>query len=157
MVLITLLLAAGAAAVVFAAAAPPLRTTVDVLPSLDSLTPLTLRVRTPVAAVALVALLVGLTGDDGAAVAPRRVLAVPAVGADVVEELVVDEAVVGLLRVAAAVRVERAFSTMLLRRVEAVPFVGETGLASPDLAGDGARGAIRVFEDAGERTWPCLA
>jgi len=132
----------GAAALVVAALGPAFRITVEVLPSLDSLMPLTRRV-VRVAAVR--------TGG-GPAPAPLRPLA--AVVAPTVE-LAVEDVVV--LRVAAA-RVDRAFSTMFVKRlVAAACFAGDTGRAMSDLAGEAgtavrSRGLRREFDDAGERT-----
>jgi hypothetical protein len=154
MVPMTVRFAGAATAVTFFAAAAPVAaavrvlTTVEVLPSLASLMPLALRVvRVPAtAALCLVVFAVlALTGDAvpaAVAAAPRRVLVV---------------AVAGLLRVEAAARVERAFSTMLLSRVDAVPFVGEAGLPSADLAGEAARGMAREFAVAGDSGWPWRA
>lgn len=143
-------------AVVPAAGRPTLRTTVDVLASLDSLIPLILLAFRAAAAAA--------DREAGAAVvavaAPRpRVrdaVAVPPPAA----ELAVDD-VVGFRVVAA--RVARAFSTMeLIRLVADACFVGDMGRAINDLAGDGgagtvrsrSRGFIRELDDAGDRTCP---
>jgi hypothetical protein len=120
-------------------------TTVDVLPSLDSLMTLTLR---PVR-------VAGLAG--GGAAAP---FFVPLVAVDValLDELAVVELVA--LRFVAAARVDFAFSTMLLRRLVALEIlVGDTGRAIPDFMGEEAaavrsRGAMRELDEAGERTWP---
>ena len=141
MVLMTVLFVAGADVVdLVAAAARPVGflTTVDVLPSLDSLMPLTLL------AVRVVAVRVVV---DGAAAAPllARVAAVVLPAA----ELAVDDVVV--FRVVAAARVDRAFSTMLLIMFVALfCLVGDTGRAIIDLAGEGgarSRGSTRVLED----------
>jgi hypothetical protein len=123
-------------------------TTVEVLPSLDSLTPLARR------AVRVAALL-----DDEAAavVAPFFVLAaVDLAVPDVLEpldELAVDAFVA--FRTVAAARVDRAFSTMLLSRFVALTvFVGDTGRAMKDFPGDAAarsRGITLVLDDVGER------
>lgn len=142
--------AAAAAALAGAAVAPTLfLTTVEVLPSLDSLTPLTLRaVREGAAARAAAAAVV--------AVAPRRVLGAAEA------ELAVEDAVA--LRVAAAALVDRAFSTMLLIRVPPDGFfTGDGGRDTWGFAGDAGavdavvtmpllRGAILVLEDVGDRT-----
>jgi hypothetical protein len=128
--------AAAGARVVAMAVAGRFLTTVDVLPSLDSLTPLTLRV----------VRVGGLEG--GAAGCPMVRLGFDAVVVVALRELAVVEAVV-LARV-------RAFPTMLLIMLVAVAIlVGETGRAMLDLTGDAAgrsRGAIRELEEAGERT-----
>lgn len=128
---------------------PVLRTTVDVLASLDSLAPLALRAVCGAAAAernaaaAVVLLTVPFRG---------RVLPVPPA------ELVVDDA--RGLRVAAA-RVERAFSTMELRRVVAAAcFAGDTGRAIDGLTGDDgtaapysrSRGFSRELDEAGDST-----
>lgn len=139
---------AGAAGVFDAAAAvPALRfTTVAVLPSLDSLTPLALRAGRDAGAALPLAVVVF--------VATAPLLALTA-GAEPLE-LALDEVVV--LRTVAAARVDRAFSTMLLRRLVDDPvFVGDTGLAMNDLLGEPAgrsRGATRELDDVGESTWP---
>lgn len=126
------------------AAAVLVRTTVDVLPSLDSLTPLALRV----VRVALVVAVVGaallaaggaallLAGAATAAAAPLLVLVAAALDADPADELAVDTVVA--FRVVAAARVDRAFSTMFPRRLVVPSLVGETGRAMSDLFGDGA-------------------
>ena len=135
-------------------------TTVDVLPSLDSLMPLTLgAVR-----------VAGLAGCD-AVVVPlvRAVLDAPP-ERSLEEELGMVDVVFARARLVAAVvvppRVARAFSTMLVMMFEVL--VGETGRAMPDFTGDGLvveddaavaaapRGAMRELEDAGERTWAGL-
>ncbi len=151
-VLITVLLAVVAGAALLAVVVVRFLTTVDVLPSLDSLTPLTLR------AVRVVA--VRVAGAAGAAVAPLLVLvavAVPLVP-EPLEELAVDALVA--FRCVVPVRVARAFSTMLLSILVALAvFVGETGRAIMDLAGDGgarSRGIARVLDDVGESTCPGL-
>lgn len=134
-------------------------TTVAVLPSLDSLMPLT-----------LLPVLDGAAARDAAvavvAAAAFLVLVVPPPAA----ELAVDEVVV--FRVAAA-RVDRAFSTMLLRRLLWDGFfMGDAGRAIKDFAGDAGRGGccsvvddpggtrlrgtMRVFDDVGESTWDGL-
>lgn len=133
----------GAAALAAAPLIPVFRITVDVLPSLDSLKPLIRRaVRVPVA----------LAGGGGAATAaPLRPLAaaVPPTAELAVEDVVV-------FRVAAA-RVDRAFSTMFVRRLVAVAcFAGDTGRAINDLAGDdgmaaGSRGFSLEFDEVGDR------
>ena len=159
-------------AAVPAAGRPALRTTVDVLPSLDSLVPLILLTCRAVAAVvdreAAVATVVVAVAVAGAvavvvavlvfAAAPRpRVRAAVAVVPPAAELAVED--VVGL-RVL-AVREARAFSTMeLIMFVVDVCFVGDMGRAIDDLKGDcgaGAarsrsRGLTRELDDAGERT-----
>lgn len=149
-------------AVVPAAGRPTLRTTVDVLASLDSLIPLTLRAFRAAAAAADL--------EAGAApvpdAAPRpRVRAAVAVAPPAAELAVED--VVGFRVVAA--RVARAFSTMELMRFDAEAcFVGDMGRAIKDLAGDeggaaaeaGAaprsrsRGFMRELDEAGDRTCP---
>ncbi len=112
---------AGAAAAGFRAAA--FLTTVDVLPSLDSLMPLALRVARVPAAVALVA-------------APF--LALVAAAPPAAPELAVDDEA-AVVRVVAVARVDRAFSTMLLNMlVAAACFAGDTGRAMSDLVGEGA-------------------
>jgi hypothetical protein len=69
-------------------------------------------------------------------------------------------------RVAAAPRVDFAFSTMFVRIPAAAPpagvgatgFNGDTGRARLDFAGDfwaGERGMVREFADRGDRTWDC--
>lgn len=131
---------AGAAALPAAPRMPVFRITVDVLPSLDSLIPLTRRaVRVPIT----------LAGGCAAA-APFRPLAAAVPPA---AELAVDDVVV--FRVAAA-RVDRAFSTMLVRRlVAAACFTGDTGRAISDLTGEdgaAARGFSREFEEVGDKT-----
>ena len=128
--------AAPGARVVAMAVAGRFLTTVDVLPSLDSLTPLTLRV-------------VRVGGrEGGAAGCPMVRVGFDAVVVVALKELAVVEAVV-LARV-------RAFPTMLLIMLVAVAIlVGETGRAMLDLTGDAcgrSRGAIRELEEAGERT-----
>lgn len=142
-VLITVLFAAGAFDTVPAmAVAGRFLTTVDVLPSLDSLMALTLRaVR-----------VAGRVG--GGAAAP--LFALVAVVVVVVELDVVD---VVVLRPVAAARVDFAFSTMLLSMfVAAAILVGDAGRAMPDLVGEGgrSRGARRELDEAGESTWPGL-
>lgn len=137
-VLITVLFAAGAFDTVPAiAVAGRFLTTVDVLPSLDSLMALTLRaVR-----------VAGRVG--GSAAAPLFAL----VAVEPVVELAVVDVVV--LRLVAAARVDFAFSTMLLSiLVAAAIFVGDAGRAMPDLVGEGARsrGAMRELDEAGEST-----
>lgn len=100
-VLITVRFAAGAFAADIAVAGRFL-TTVDVLPSLDSLMALTLRaVR-----------VAGLAGGAGCTATPRLALVVDA-DVEPLDELVVVDVVV--LRLVAAARVDRAFSTMLLK------------------------------------------
>lgn len=144
----------AAEAVVLAAGRPTLRTTVDVLASLDSLIPLILLAFRAAAAAA--------DREAGAAVvpdaAPRpRVRAAVAV-APPAAELAVDD-VVGFRELAA--RVARAFSTMeLIRFVADACFVGDMGRAMNDLAGDDgagaprsrSRGFMRELDDAGDRT-----
>lgn len=139
---------AGAGAAVLGAVAPVLLfTTVAVLPSLDSLTPLALRV---------------VRDDAGAlpAAAAAPLLARVAgggAGPPLVDELVVEDVVV--FRAVAAARVDRAFSTMLLRMLEEDPvLLGDTGLAMSDLPGEAAarsRGGanMRELDVVGESTW----
>ena len=151
-VLITVLLAVAAGAALLAVVVVRFLTTVDVLPSLDSLTPLTLR------AVRVAA--VRVAGAAGAALAPLLVLVavVMPVVLEPLDELAVDALVA--LRCVVPVRVARAFSTMLLSMLVALAvFVGETGRAIMDLAGDGgarSRGIARVLDDVGESTCPGL-
>lgn len=151
MVLMTVLLAAGAAGAgaALGAAAVLLFTTVAVLPSLDSLVPLTLRPARDAAA-ALLAAAVAVVA------APRLVLVTG--GAAPLEELAVEDVVV--FRAVAAARVDRAFSTMLLNiLVDGPGLVGDTGLAMSDLPGEAparALGTTRELEVVGERTWPGL-
>lgn len=140
MVLMTVLLAGGALVADMAVAGRFL-TTVDVLPSLDSLMALTLR-----------AVRVAGRVTGGGAAAPRFALGA-VVDVDPLDELTVVDVVA--LRFVAAARVDRAFSTMLLNRVVAFAiFVGDTGRAMPDFAGDAgrSRGAIRELDEAGDRT-----
>lgn len=150
MVLMTVLFAAGAAAALVVAAVL-LFTTVAVLPLLVSLAALTLRAVRDAAAALLAAVV---------AVAAAPLLVLVAGGAFPLAELAVEDVVV--FRVAAAARVDRAFSTMLLSRLVVDPvLVGETGLAMSDLVGDGAaalppRGTTRELDVVGESTWPAL-
>lgn len=145
---------AGAAALCVAmAVAGRFLTTVEVLPSLDSLVALTLRaVR-----------VAGLEGWGGAAaVAPLLVRVVVVVAPPPLAELAVVDVVV--LRAVAAARVERAFSTMLLSRLVPPILVGDTGRAMPDrppgVGGGGwARSPprwIRELDDVGDSTCPGL-
>lgn len=147
----TVLLAAGAAAA--GAAVVRFLTTVPVLPSLDSLMALTLRVARDVAP----------AREAAAAAAAVGFLAlVDAAAVDPAAELAVDDVVVFL--VVAAARVERAFSTMLLNMplLLVAGLTGETGRAINDRAGDGAAGArsrggrTRLLDDVGDRTWDGL-
>lgn len=144
MVLMTVLFAAGADFVAAAAAARPVGflTTVDVLPSLDSLMPLTLF------AVRVAAVRVAVAGAAAAPLLARVAAVVPPAA-----ELAVDDVVV--FRVVAAARVDRAFSTMLLMMLVALfCLVGDTGLAIMDLTGEGgalSRGITRVLEDVGDK------
>lgn len=135
-------------------------TTVEVLPSLVSLLPLA-RSADRVA---------GLDGGAAAVatVAPRFLLAaaavVPLVVLVVVLLLLVEVPVVAVeavvvLRVVAATRMDRAFSTMLLRMfVATIALPGvTTGRAMPDLAGVATvrlPGVMRLLEVVGDRTWP---
>jgi hypothetical protein len=119
-------------------------TTVEVLPSLDSLMPLILRPARDVAAPLA-------AGAGAAAAAPLRVLQVAAVLNPL--ELAVEDAVA--FRAIAPARVARVFSTMLLMMVvELAGFVGDTGRAIIDFAGDAgrSRGATRELEEAGDKT-----
>lgn len=150
MVLMTVLLAAGAAAgAALDAAAVLLFTTVAVLPSLDSLVPLTLRPARDAAAALLAA---------AVAVVAAPLLVLVTGGAAPLEELAVEDVVV--FRAVAAARVDRAFSTMLLNiLVDGPALVGDTGLAMSDLPGEAparALGTTRELEVVGERTWPGL-
>jgi hypothetical protein len=148
-VLMTVRFAAGALDAVDMAVPGRFLTTVDVLPSLDSLMTLTLR---PVR-------VAGLAGGGADWAAAPFFALVDAVDVDPLEELAAVEVVA--LRFVAAVRVDRAFSTMLLSRFVALAIlVGDTGRAMPDLAGEGGarspRGTMRELDDAGDRTWPCV-
>lgn len=127
-------------------------TTVPVLPSLDSLMALTLRVVREVAP----------AREAGAvAVAPFLVL-VAAAAVEPAAEFAAEDVVV--LRVVAAARVERAFSTMLLNMppLLVAGLVGDTGRAINDRAGEGAAaarsrgGRTRLLEDVGDSTWDGL-
>lgn len=143
MVPITLLFAAAVGGSGLAAVVVRFLTTVPVLPSLDSLTALTLRVDRDVAPARDVAAAV-------VAVAVFLVLVVFVVGA--ADELVVEtEDMVVVLREEAACVVERAFSTKLLITLD---LVGDTGRAMKDLVGDmRSLGRIkRLLEDVGDRT-----
>lgn len=76
---------------------------------------------------------------------------------DPLDELAVVDVVV--LRLVAAARVDRAFSTMLLSRLVAeASLVGDTGRAIPDFAGDAgrSRGLRRELDEVGESTWAGL-
>lgn len=137
-VFITVLLAAGAVLVVLDVVDAFL-TTVVVLPSLDSLVTLTLRLPRAVAV-------------DGGSAAALRVRPVAVVAVVAVLELAVEEVVVFL--VAAAGRVALALSTMLERRLEDLvveAFIGDTGRVIVDFVGDAGRslGKTRVFEVVG--------
>lgn len=149
MALITVRFAGGAFAGAPMAVAGRFLTTVDVLPSLDSLMALTLRAVRVAGRVA---------EEGGWAAAPLLPLvAVPVVDVDPLVELAVVDVVV--LRLVAAARVDRAFSTMLLSRLVALAsLVGDTGRAMPDFAGDmgRSRGLRRELDEVGERTWPGL-
>jgi hypothetical protein len=145
MELIIVFFAAGAVADAFAVPAaatlaPVLRTTVAVLPSLDSLTPLALRV-VRVAEAAL--------GGGAVAATPRRVRVAVVPAAD---ELVVDDVVA--LRVAAA-RVDLAFSTMFPSTLAAAAcFMGDTGRAMSDFAGEAGRSRFSLeFDEVGDSTF----
>jgi hypothetical protein len=143
MVPITVLFATGAGGSDLAAVVVRFLTTVPVLPSLDSLTALILRVdrdvapaREVAAAVVAVAAFLVLVGFAGAAA----------------DELVVEtDDMVVVLRDEAACVVERAFSTRLLITLG---FTGDTGRAIKDLVGDmRSLGRImRLLEDVGDRT-----
>lgn len=128
-------------------------TTVDVLPSLDSLMPLILR------ALAVAASLTVPDADDGPYLLPP---AVP-----VAELAVVD--VEALARFPpASFRVERAFSAQLLRRFDALLFfTGDFGVAAAfsdagmsrvrrALPPDAGRGTGRTLVEAGDRTLDAL-
>lgn len=140
----TVLLAAGGAA----AAAVLFLTTVPVLPSLDSLMALTLRVARDVA-----------PAREAGAVAAAPFLAFVDAAVGAAAELAVEAAAV--FRVEAAARVDRAFSTMLLN----IPLllvgglVGDTGRAINDRLGEGGAaarsraGRTRLLEEAGDSTW----
>jgi hypothetical protein len=77
-------------------------------------------------------------------------------------ELALEEMVV--LRVVAAARVDRAFSTMLLNMpvLLVAGLVGDTGRAMNDRLGDGAAaarsrgGRMRLLDEVGDRTWEGL-
>lgn len=143
----TVLLAAGGAAGA-AAAAVLFLTTVPVLPSLDSLMALTLRVARDVA-----------PAREAGAVSAAPFLAFVDAAVGAAAELAVEAAAV--FRVEAAARVDRAFSTMLLN----IPLllvgglVGDTGRAINDRLGEGGAaarsraGRTRLLEEAGDSTW----
>jgi hypothetical protein len=140
-VLITVLLAAGMGAVFVAAVVrvPALRTTVDVLPSLDSLMPLILRAVRVAAANVVLPVVVA---------ARPRVRDVPPA-----DELAVEDVVA--LRVPVPL-VARAFSTMLLSKLAvAACLTGDTGRAIADFAGEEGMAVrfSRVLEEVGERTF----
>lgn len=140
------------AAVVLATERLALRTTVDVLASLDSLVPLVrLVLRAAAAAVDREA------GAAAPAAAPRpRVRAVVAVTPPAAE-LAVDD-VVGFREVVA--RVLRAFPAVELIKFVVDAFIGDIGLTIDDFMGEvgtgvvrsRSRGFSRELEDAGERT-----
>lgn len=148
---ITVLFVVGGGAVSFAAAwaalPVPFLMTVDVLLSLDSLMPLTLRVVLDAAAVVV------------APVAGFLPLAEPPV------ELAAVEVDAVCFRPVAAVRVDRAFSARLLKRLdELCCFVGEDGPATVARPGRGinglppgvVRGRVRMLDDAGDSTLDAL-
>ncbi len=145
-VFITVRFAAGAGAagcaaalvVLVAALAPVFLTTVAVLPSLDSLIPLILRVVRVAGALVMTA---------GAAAAFLVFIA----GARPAAELAVEDVVA--LRVTAA-RVDRAFSTMLLSRFVDAGLAGDAGRAISDLVGETGRSRALSLEldDVGEST-----
>lgn len=148
---ITVRFVAGAGAVSFVAAwaalPVPFLTTVDVLPSLDSLMPLTLRAVLDAAALVV------------APVAAFLPLADPPV------ELAAVEVDTVCFRPVAAVRVDRAFSARLLKRLdELCCFVGEDGPATvfrpgrdmKDLPPGVVRGRVRMLDDAGDSTLDAL-
>lgn len=142
----TVRLAAGAAA---AAPAVLFLTTVPVLPSLDSLMALTLRVARDVAP----------AREAGAVAAAPFLVLVDAAAVGAAAEPAFEAAVT--FRVVAAARVERAFSTMLLNipLLLVAGLVGDTGRAINDRLGEGAAaarsraGRMRLLEEAGDRTW----
>lgn len=145
---ITVRFVAGAgAAASFVARPVPFLTTVDVLLSLDSLMPLTLRAVLDVAALVV------------APVAGFLPLADPPV------ELATVDVDAVCFRPVAAARVERAFSARLLKRFdELCCFVGEDGPATvfrPGRAMNGlppgvVRGRVRILDDAGDSTLDAL-
>ncbi len=152
MVLIIPAFFTGAGAAFALLAAVFFRTTVDVLPSLDSETPLILRAVLVAAARVEVAVAVAAAARL-VRVVDVVLLAVP----EPLDELVVEALVA--LRCAAVARVARAFSTMLLRIFVALAvFTGETGRAIMDFVGDAgrSRGATRELDVVGDRTWPRL-
>jgi hypothetical protein len=143
--LIVLIIVRFAAGVTVVFAATDFLTTVDVLPSLVLLAPLSLLV-----------VLVVVAFAAGAGAAAPRLVRVPAEAPEELEDAVED--VVAFL--VAATRLDLAFSTMFDRMFVAPPvravvagFVGDAGLAMRDFAGDtGARGPRRVFADVGDKT-----
>jgi hypothetical protein len=149
-------LAGGGAALAVVTVVVRFLTTVPVLPSLDSLMALTLRVVLDVAP--------ALGGAGAAAVAaPLLVLVAAAALVVPLEELAVEDIVV--FRAVAAARVERAFSTMLLNMplLTVAGLVGETGRAMSDLPGEATTaarsrgcGRMRLLDDVGDRTWEGL-
>jgi hypothetical protein len=145
-------------------------TTVDVLPSLATLWALARRV--VVRDVAVAPRLLPVVFAAVVAVAAARLPRVVDVDAEPPEELALALDDVVVLRPVAAARVDRAFSTMLLRIEDPVVLVGDIGRAIIDLAGEGAgagagaagaagalsRRGTRELDDVGERTcdgFPC--
>lgn len=115
--------------------------TVVVLPSLDSLVPLTFRLPRVEAAV----------GGRGLVAACRE-----RVGAGPLVELAAEEMAVVVFLVRGCGRVAFAFSTIFVMRLDEVlapgAFMGDAGLLAIVLTGDVGRGTSRVLEDAGDRT-----
>lgn len=152
MVPMTVLLVAAGGAGSFGAApggavAGRFRTTVDVLASLDSLSPLARRA-------------VRVAGLDGGWAPPAVTVAPLFLFAAVVPVPLVELAVVDIvvLRAVGGARCPRALSTMLLRMLVATPAVlpgVAAGRAMPDLPGVATVrwGATRELDVVGERTW----